>query len=79
MISVHKFEELVYLKDSDILFQTIEKVKSAISGLNCNPNVLDYFKIDNNTVSFDITISFPLPHRSDLNFNSITEPGEDIV
>jgi len=67
----YKIEEIGYLKDSEMLFQKIEKIKAMAHEMGCAADVPSSICIENSEMVFNLRISIPLLHALSVeNLNS---------
>jgi hypothetical protein len=71
------FEDIIYFKDSEMLLQKIEKIKTTLHKMSCVTIFPSKIYIENDEMSFDIRISFPLPYFLSVG-NLNAEPGENL-
>jgi len=58
-MEVYDFNEIVYLKNSDVLLQKLEKIKNTLHEMGITFEDPSWIQINDNKISFHIKISFP--------------------
>jgi hypothetical protein len=58
---LNDFNEITYLKDSEILLQKINEIKNVLHNTNCTTKLVTGIFVKKNEIHFDLRITFPLP------------------
>ena len=60
VMNINGYEELAYLKNSDSLLKEIKKIEKTINDAGYSSDINPRFYLENNQLSFDLKVSFPL-------------------
>jgi hypothetical protein len=71
------FKDIIYFKDSELLLQKIKEIETMLHEMNCVTIFPSKIYIENDEMSFDLRVSFPLPYFLSVG-NLNTEPGENL-
>jgi len=60
IMNINGYDELAYLKYNDYILKEIKKMEKIINEAGFSSDIKPRFYLENNNISFDVSISFPL-------------------